>query len=86
MRSEPNIFKVLPTPNSEEAELYFIQYWFCVNRDILRAAFRELYDEFFKVYLRIYEEGRAAHMDLKAIDDKFEMTFTEGLPHNHKKK
>jgi hypothetical protein len=53
MRSEPEILKVLPTPICEEAEPYFIQFWFCVNRDVLRAAFLDLYDEFFKVYLRI---------------------------------
>jgi hypothetical protein len=56
---------------NKEMELYFIQFLFCKNRDLLLAEFRPLYDELFKKYTAIYEDGRKNHMDLMDINKKF---------------
>lgn len=55
----------------KEAEEYYIQFWFCENRKLLLSKFRKLYDEAFKIYFKVYQEGRENHMDLININDKF---------------
>jgi len=56
---------------NDDAEYYFIQMLFCVNRDLLRAEFRKLYDALFEKYEKIYADGRSKHIDLQDINNKF---------------
>ena len=56
----------------EEIELYYIQLWFCINRDMLLEKMRGIYDALFPVYELIYREGREQHVDLNDINMKFE--------------
>ena len=58
-----------------DAEYYFIQLLFCMNRELLRKDYREIYDAMFTQYDKIYTEGRLAGVDLKDINDKFLAKF-----------
>jgi hypothetical protein len=59
----------------KEAELYFIQFLFIDNRDLLLKEFRPLYDALFKKYYPIYSDGRKQKMDLIDILTKFKKSL-----------
>lgn len=75
MKKNRAILDKVPITIDEEAERYFVQYWFSVNRDVLLREFRDLYDALFERYLPIYKEGRERHIDLRSIDEKFKASF-----------
>lgn len=60
---------------NHEAEMYFIQFLYMENRDLLRYEFKELYGVLFERYTKVYEEGRAAKVDLFDINKKFKETL-----------
>jgi hypothetical protein len=61
----------------QEAEEYFIQFWFCENKQMLLRELREVYDEAFKTYLRVYREGRKQGIDLGDINKKFKLELCQ---------
>lgn len=54
------------------AEMYFIKFLFCKNRDLLRREYRELYDALFDRYLNVYKLSKKQKMDLMDINKRFE--------------
>lgn len=56
----------------DEAEEYYIQFWFCENRQLLKKDMREIYDEGLKIYQDIYLEAKENGInDLFLIGEKF---------------
>lgn len=58
-----------------DAELYFIQFCFIKNRELLLKKYRKLYDVLFKKYLAVYKDGKEKHIDLMDIEKKFMISF-----------
>ncbi len=61
--------------DKQQVELYFIQYCFMKNRNLLLKKYRKLYDMLFKKYFNIYQDGIKNHIDLIDIENKFMMSF-----------
>ena len=58
---------------NKDIELYYIQFWFCTNRQMLLKGLRGVYDEAFKTYKSIYKEAEKLGVkDLSLIGKKFE--------------
>ena len=55
----------------KEIELYFIQFLFCTNRELLLREFRPLYDALLGDYQEIYRKGKSVNADLMQIDKEF---------------
>ena len=62
-----------------DIEAYFIQFLFIKNRELLKAKYRELYDNLFTRYKENYELGKKHHMDLGDIEKRFQNTLFENL-------
>ena len=56
----------------EQSELYFIQFLFMKNRELLAYDYKELYQALYDNYKKVYEEGKIAKVDLSEINKKFE--------------
>lgn len=52
-------------------ELYFVQFIFCKNREILLRKNRGLYDALLKKYTAVYKEGASRCLDLLEINHCF---------------
>ena len=59
----------------KEAELYFIQFLFCENRQLLLSEFRKLYDELLKKWIIVYFDGRKKVIELSDIIRKFKSSI-----------
>lgn len=64
--------KIIKNTIEYDAEMYFIQFWFMKNRDLLTKDYRQLYYALFEKYLKIYKLGRKQKMDLFSIEERFE--------------
>uniref|UniRef100_A0A6H1ZKJ2 Uncharacterized protein n=1 Tax=viral metagenome TaxID=1070528 RepID=A0A6H1ZKJ2_9ZZZZ len=60
---------------NKDIEIYFIQFCFMKNRELLLKQYRKIYDVLFEKYLMTYKEGKKKHQDLNSIEDKFLMEF-----------
>ena len=63
--------KIITDELKNDIELYFIQFLFCKNRQLLLTEFRNLYDLLFNKYLIVYQDGRKNKIDLSDINKKF---------------
>ncbi len=63
----------------QEAEEYYIQFWFCENRQMLFRDLRKFYDEAFKIYLKVYREGRKKNIDLININKRFKSELCQPI-------
>lgn len=59
----------------EQIELYFIQFLFTKNRELLLKEARDLYDVLLEKYTEIYLDGRERNLDLMDIERKFLSIF-----------
>jgi len=74
-KNTKNINKKTMKINKQEIELYFIQFCFMKNRELLLKQYRKIYDVLLKKYLETYKEGKKMRQDLTSIEKKFLIEF-----------
>ncbi len=70
--------ELLPEDTSkviDNIELYFIQFLFMKNRELLKQENREIYDVLLNKYIEVYLAGKEHQMDLMEIEKKFLLDF-----------
>ena len=72
--------------NDKVIEDYFIQFYFCGNREVLRRENRELYDALFIRYKKTHKAAKEMGIvDLNLINKKFANDLIKGLVNKKKK-